>query len=351
MQVDLQRLFRQRIRCLREQASAENPCNYGYPERLIDSILTFVGESRAGGVVMFVGAPVWHEEQLHLAEWQALQELEFLFNLSMNVDAKNLALEKMKEHKRSAHAKAEVIGADAPSFVRESEEDDVAGDCDLLPPAEEVVPGLLLPPVTDESTLMNLLQRNTEVALARLPGQGRREGAQSMKEIADVFGVPEHRGSHGREISIFGAAEHEKDAAVARHRATLETLRAQQVVGVKEGETGDASSDGATEHAERLPRAEEISDEDDEEACKLGPIAYAKLLCEQAGLTSEQRGPVALIAHDMDKVYQEEMKRRENLTEAQLESLGYTRPGTSLMPLSGRVARILIFGGVCSSID
>ena len=77
----------------------------------------------------------------------------------------------------------------------------------------------------------------------------------------------------------------------------------------------------------------------------MGPIAYAKLLCEQAGLTSEQRGPVALIAHDMDKVYQEEMKRRENLTEAQLESLGYTRPGTSLMPLSGRVARILIFGG------
>ena len=148
--------------------------------------------------------------------------------------------------------------------MRESEEFDAAGDCDLLPPAEEVVPGSLLPPVTDESTLLNLLRRNTEVALARLPGQGRREGAQSMKEIADVFGVPEHRGSHGREISIFGAAEHEKDAAVARHRATLETLRAQQVVGEKEGEAGEASSDGATEHAERLPRVEGISDEDDE---------------------------------------------------------------------------------------
>ena len=66
-----------------------------------------------------------------------------------------------------------MIGADEPSFVRESEEDDVAGDCDLLPPAEEVVSGLLLPPVTDESTLLNLLRRNTEVALARLPGQGR----------------------------------------------------------------------------------------------------------------------------------------------------------------------------------
>ena len=107
---------------------------------------------------------------------------------------------------------------------------------------------------------------------------------------------------------------------MARHRATLETLRAQQTVGAKEREAREASSDGATEHAERLPRVEGISDEDDEEACKLGPIAYAKLLCERAGLTGEQRGPVALIARDMDKVYQEEMKRRENLTEAQLES-------------------------------
>ena len=120
---------------------------------------------------------------------------------------------------------------------------------------------------------------------------------------------------------------------------------AQQVAGVKEGAAGEASSDGATEHAERLPRVEGISDEDDEVACKLAPIAYAKLLCEQAGLTREQHGPVALIAHDMDKKYQEEMSRREKLTEAQRESLGCTRPGTSLMPLSGRVARILIFGG------
>ena len=129
-----------------------------------------MGESRADGVVMFVGAPVWHEEQLHLAEWQALQELEFLFNLSMNVDAKNLALEKMKEHKRSAHAKAEVIGADAPSFLDESEDVDVAGDCDMLPPAEEVVSGLLVPPLTDDITLMSLLQRNTEYKLGPRAG-------------------------------------------------------------------------------------------------------------------------------------------------------------------------------------
>ena len=55
VQVDLQRLFRQRIRCLREQASAENPCNYGYPERLADSILKFAGESRRDDVLKLTG--------------------------------------------------------------------------------------------------------------------------------------------------------------------------------------------------------------------------------------------------------------------------------------------------------
>ena len=42
------------------------------------------------------GIPMWHDEQLHLAEWQALQQLEYLFNLTLSVDAKNLAIEKTK---------------------------------------------------------------------------------------------------------------------------------------------------------------------------------------------------------------------------------------------------------------
>ena len=33
------------------------------------------------------------------------------------------------------------------------------------------------------------------------------------------------------------------------------------------------------------------------------PIAYAKYLCDNAGLTREQRGTVALIARDMQKAY------------------------------------------------
>ena len=51
---------------------------------------------------------MWHEEQLHLAEWQALQQLEYLFNLTLSVDAKNLAIEQLKAQKKK--------GADAGAF-------------------------------------------------------------------------------------------------------------------------------------------------------------------------------------------------------------------------------------------
>ena len=73
LQIDLQRWFRTGIRHLRESAPAESPCNYGYPERMVHSILCFVGgrgaTEHAGGI------PIWHDDQMHLAEWQALNNL------------------------------------------------------------------------------------------------------------------------------------------------------------------------------------------------------------------------------------------------------------------------------------
>ena len=65
LQIDLLRMFRKGIRHLRENALAESPCNYGYPERMIHQILLLLGERS-----------LWHDDQLHLAEWQALQQFE-----------------------------------------------------------------------------------------------------------------------------------------------------------------------------------------------------------------------------------------------------------------------------------
>ena len=85
LQIDLQRWFRTGIRYLRENAPAESPCNYGYPERMIHQILLFVDER--GASEHCDGRPLWHDDQLHLAEWQALQQIEYLFNLTLTIDA------------------------------------------------------------------------------------------------------------------------------------------------------------------------------------------------------------------------------------------------------------------------
>ena len=106
LQIDLQRWFRQGLCHLRANSTPESPCTYGYTERMVHDILLFSsGADRPNDVR---GMPMWHEEQLHLAEWQALQQLEYLFNLTLSVDAKNLAIEQLKAQKKK--------GADAEAF-------------------------------------------------------------------------------------------------------------------------------------------------------------------------------------------------------------------------------------------
>ena len=73
----------------------------------------------------------------------------------------------------------------------------------------------------------------------------------------------------------------------------------------------------------------------------LEPAALAQRLCVEAELTLEQRGPVALIARDMQRAYEAEMQRRTNLTSVQREALAYS----PALPLKGRISRVLLFGG------
>ena len=54
----------------------------------------------------------------------------------------------------------------------------------------------------------------------------------------------------------------------------------------------------------------------------MGPADFAKLLCDQGTLTTEQRGQVALLARDMQIVYDKEVARRVKLTDAQLRAEG-----------------------------
>ena len=86
--------------------------------------------------------------------------------------------------------------------------------------------------------------------------------------------------------------------ALQRHRACLETLRTQRENEGSAQETLDEAAGMAAAPAVAV----ELVDAADEDAAALGPIAYAKQLCDKATLALEQRGPVALIARDMHKI-------------------------------------------------
>ena len=135
------------------------------------------------------GISIWHDEQLHLVEGQALQQLDYLFNCTLAVDAKNLAIEKMKAHKKSAPS-AEPF--DAVNSLHAADDDQFAAIAEHAATMDEVqmeadVPNGVVHPMTDNTFLLRLLNREDEVALAKQPGQGRREAAQCLRQAADTL--------------------------------------------------------------------------------------------------------------------------------------------------------------------
>ena len=190
---------------------------------MIHEILLLVGEG--GGSEHCDGRPLWHDDQLHLAEWQALQQIEYLFNLTLTIDAKNIALEKLKAHKKGTSAHAEATDLSEPmNKLRSADDDELHAIANPDPVLDEIPQadkrrGVVLP-ITDKAVLIRLLTREEEVAQARQLGQGRREALQCMREAADAYGTPEHSQTKASDPSEFGASEHKK---VNRLR-TIETF-------------------------------------------------------------------------------------------------------------------------------
>ena len=58
-----------------------------------------------------------------MVEWQALPQLEHLFNLTLSVDAKNLAIEKLKAQKKTA---ADADAFDATRTLHAADDDQLA---------------------------------------------------------------------------------------------------------------------------------------------------------------------------------------------------------------------------------
>ena len=75
------------------------------------------------------------------------------------------------------------------------------------------------------------------------------------------------------------------------------------------------------------------------------PIDYAKYLCDKGELTMEQRGPVALLARDMQRVYDGEVARRAKLTDRQLQAEAICATEHVILPAKSRRLRLLLYGG------
>ena len=132
---------------------------------MVHNILCFVGEN--GATEHGSGKPLWHDDQLHLAEWQALQQIDYLFNLTLAVDAKSMAIETVKRHKQGASAQAEATDLSEPTNKLQAADDEelhaIAGPELLIedPLLPETTKGAVLP-VTDKDALLRFLTREEE---------------------------------------------------------------------------------------------------------------------------------------------------------------------------------------------
>ena len=161
-----------------------------------------------------------------------------------------------------------------------------------------------------------------------------------MREAADAYGTPEHTSTNATDPSIFGAAEHEKTQALAIHRTLLQELRdKEQNALTSENVIEDVPKRTTNELAVALA-ADDVSD-----CASMGPVDFAKYLCDAATLTAEQRGPVALVARDLQKAFDKEVARRAKLTDAQLRAEGIGATEHVTLPLKGRRLRLLLYGG------
>ena len=162
-----------------------------------------------------------------------------------------------------------------------------------------------------------------------------------MRKAIDAYETPDHTQTNATDPFAFGAAEQDKHGSLARHRAIHKKLRES----VEKTPTCETQSGNATTSTSNGIGVELVPVEDTD-MTSMRPINFAKYVCEQGTLTTEQRRPVALVARDMQIVFDEEVARRANLTDVQLraESIGATEHIT--FPLNGRRLRLLLYG-VC----
>ena len=346
LQMEVQRYFQQGLRRLRDGCEEDYPhdCTFVCIERPVELIWSFAGVPSA-----------WHAEQLHLAEWQAMRQLEWLFNLSLSVDAKSTALEKVAKHKKSSSYEAEhsyephderlddLCYAEVENFGGAACDDDMPVLDEDLKAA-----GALAAPVSQE-TLLRILHRDEEVALARQPGQGRREAAQNMRAVHDAF-QEALQGAAARRSEVTRRCISKYDSSkfpglLEAHEQHMQKLLEEENTERESTAAADVKLLRELVQSEQ-PLVRQMTDEELARWYKAqqerSPVEVAKELCEAAGLNHDQKRPVALLAKKLQTAWLKERQRREHVS-AQERDVLQTR--ANYLPLKGRLLRMLVYGG------
>ena len=108
-----------------------------------------------------------------------------MFNLTLTIDAHNIALEKLKAHKKGTSVHAEATDLPEPMHKLQSVDNDELRAIAYTDPVLDEIPqddntrGVVIP-VTGMAALIRFLAREEEVARARQTGHGRRDALLCM---------------------------------------------------------------------------------------------------------------------------------------------------------------------------
>ena len=277
-------------------------------------------------VIEYMDLPLpWHPDQPHLAEWQAYSAREITLNLNSSVDARNSA--QKQAAKRKSQMMTEADDADAqtgggPMIIIEDlgapPADDLAGVPDDIGCQKH---RLQLPP----ARVMHVLARTAEREMAGQVGRPR-DMHKEMQRVAAVFGteldaVAQPFAVQTHENGALGATIHQ---ALQHQHEVAEMSRLFQ-----EGDTAATACGQEPMEAEvklLTQEAKALLQSMPNDLPTSGPVAVAKHLVEAATLNQDQRGPVALIAKDMQTAWEQQ-----------------GRPAR--MAVVGKILRMLLLGG------
>jgi hypothetical protein len=282
-----------------------------------------------------------HTDQLSLAEFAALEIREVLFNIDMDVDARNTVVVQAKKLANCVVEDDEQLEGDAPTV----EFEDVGGAWHEAEDNSEDEGGngrgVVADKIYDWTIIESLLNREEEIKATEAPGR-HADAHTNMREYADIFGPSMRQSANERTLTPSRNLRFESEATdtIQKQRDRAKRIRELEL-------TPDAPEDpDLTDQALGFDQAKEarVSTITIDEVIK-GPVAVAYKLATAATLNPDQMALVALFAYPMQEKWDDELRKKPELAAKCRENWATGARYVALLPLVGVLARIIFVGG------